>query len=199
MLKITNQNVLQAVLQYILTSIEANPAALDEFIVGGVDPRLLDLLRSSSAREFIELSKTKFSVGIEIDSVAILTALQKTDAIRNNEILSEYFIVHGASTELISEYFKYTEKEVQALRELLNTDEAKSAGRPKLPPLKERAEICDAWGKLQKTDPAVHAKHLLQQLHQTYPQYTINSLVLVLKEFDANALAAKRSPGAVAG
>jgi hypothetical protein len=199
MLKITNQNVLQAVLQYMITAIESNPADLDEFIVGGVDPRLLDLLRNSSAREFIELSNSNFSLGMEIDSVAILNAFQKTDAIRNNKILSEYFIVHGASTELITDYFKYTENEVRELRELLNTDEAKSAGRPKLPPIKERPEICDAWAKLQKTDPAVHAKHLLQQLHQSYPQYAIHSLVLVLKEFDVDALAVKRSPGAVAG
>jgi hypothetical protein len=199
MLEIINEHFTRQVLEHIVDIIENDTDGMDRMIKAGIDARMLDLMRQSKTGDLITVSRTQLRIEIRFDDAAISTSFMSLKAIREDKKLHEYFIIHGASVDLLSQYFRLPNNEIKRLRALLVPSDEICVGRPKMPHVELRSEICNEWATLEKADPSMHAKNRLHQLHQRYSSYPINSLENVLKEFDVDALKPKRLPDSSGG
>lgn len=183
-LALTDPTIKRLFLQHLIERMDDGPAALDELLRAGVDPQLLDLLRQRPARDFIAAAKIEqLVISVTFDSAAVIAAFGRLDAIKRDAELREYFVVHGAPPDLLSEFFKLSSEEIRHLRSLLMPG-GTQPGRPKLPPVPQRQRIHDDWSRLTKEQPEAALRERLYQLHRLHSEWTIHSLWCTLHEFE---------------
>lgn len=150
----------------------------------GCDAELIDSLRRRSSRDLLDLSAKLRCLRISFSPAELRQNLDGIDRQRREDALCEYFVKNGASQPLLTKLFSRSASEVRKLREVLVG--GGNVGRTRLPrDLQVRDEIHRAWYQISKYGP--HANSLrdgLYQLHQQFPEYSIDSLYSTVREFE---------------
>ena len=183
-MQILEPHIVRLVLEHLVERMEEGPHGLDELLREGIDPQLLELLRNGAARDFIQVAKHhQVSVGVTLDSAAVLRAFGRLDAIKADLKLREYFVINGASPDMLAELFKLTADEVRHLRALLMPG-GTTPGRPRLPPVSERPSICDEWARIARQRPGAALRERIYALHQRFNTHSIVALWSAVNEFE---------------
>lgn len=177
-----NQQLNFLVLSEVIRLIEtAN--GLDQLLNMGCDAELIDQLRNRSARDLLSLSDRSSGFTVNFHPKELLTHLNGIDRQRRDDEMCEYFVIHGASRQLLCKLFKRTAEEVRRMREMLVG--RGSVGRTGLPKsLKVRDQIHHAWHSIITDSPEQSLRFWLYELHQQFPSYSIETLYSTLKEFE---------------
>ncbi|WP_287919369.1 STY4526/YPO1902 family pathogenicity island replication protein [Comamonas sp.] len=177
-----NQQLNFLVLSEVIRLIETE-VGLDQLLRMGCDAELIDQLRHRTTRDLINLSSRSSGFVVNFYPRELLTHLNGIDRQRRDDEMCEYFVIHGASRQLLCKLFKRTGDEIRRLREILVG--RGSVGRTVLPKSHHvRDEIHRTWDSIQKASPDQSFRVWLYELHQKYPNYSIETLYSTLKEFE---------------
>ena len=183
-LLVNDDSFVSAALQIVVKLIDTE-SGLDELLHQGCSASLLDDLRNRKARDLVEVASRLRSVQIVVSPTEIQGELHRLDRVREDQSLFEYFVQHGASRQMICDLWKRTHEEVASMRKALLPGGSASAGRtplPKSPAVREAIHI--AWDAINKADPGASQRQKLYQLHQRFAEYSIDTLVSTLDEFE---------------
>lgn len=173
-----------AALQLVVKLIDTEEG-LDQLLQQGCSASLLDDLRQRKARDLVEVAGRLRTMRILLSAAEIQGELHRLDRLREDQELFEYFVIHGASRNMICELWKRTHDEVASMRKSLLPSGGASPGRTPLPKNPEvRATIQQAWNEMEKAQPEASHRSRLHQLHQMFPDYSIDTLVSTLNEFE---------------
>lgn len=158
---------------------------LDTLLECGVWPEVLDSLRQRTARDLLQISTMDIKLCFTIDSAGVQDAITRLDAVRRDNELKEYFVIAGASPDVMAKLFKLTADQIRVLRDVLCTNDRPTGGRPRLPEIRVREQIHHSWCQLAQDQPEASLRERLYQMHQQHRDMPINSLWAVLNEFDS--------------
>lgn len=184
MLTITDPTIKRMILEHMLEQF-CSGDKLDTLRAGGVDPQLVNLLQTRATGDLVRAARMdQLVIGAHVDSTSAIRCFDRLDLIQRDVQLRDYFVVHGASTEMLAELFKLSIQEIRRLRQRL-TSSRLPPGRVQLPAKTARQPIHESWALLQKSHPALRER--IYRLHQLHSQYPINVLWATVHEFDAPA------------
>lgn len=142
-------------------------------------------LGALSSAELVKLSEmTEPRVAIQIDAGSLEHGLRQVDYLNKRSRQLEYFIRHGATSNMLTKLFKISSADVTLKRRLFKGT-ASSLRRPSMPPHAVREKIQNRWYEIRKgkeREP-VRAEDY-EELHKDYPQHTFATLWAVVHEFD---------------
>lgn len=156
---------------------------LDQLLTMGCDAELIDQLRHRSTRDLIDVASRMRGLSISFSPRELLQQLGGVDRQRRDDELCEYFVIHGASRQLLKKLFKRSEDEIRRLRDFLIGQS--SSGRTGMPKdLNVRDEIHKAWHSITTNPQEESLRNWLYELHKQFPNFTIDTLYSTVKEFD---------------
>jgi hypothetical protein len=151
----------------------------------GFTEKQLDELRALSSDELVRLSElTEPRVAIQIDAGSLEHGLRQVDYLTKRSRQLEYFIRHGATSNMLTKLFRISSADV-TLRRRLFAGTASSLRRPAMPPHPVREKIQARWFEIRKgkeREP-VRAEDY-EELHADFSQHTFATLWAVVHEFD---------------
>lgn len=155
---------------------------IDELLKQGLDPVLLEDLRNRPLRDYVRAAQfSSLELVVEMDEANLRYVFMHAEDERHDRTLKEYFVKHGASSEMLNRLFKMNREEVQALRDLY-LGETKT-GRHPMPSQFEREEIHREWDSIIKKGQGQPTRESLHQLHTKFSQHSISALWQVINEF----------------
>ncbi|WP_082848131.1 STY4526/YPO1902 family pathogenicity island replication protein [Delftia sp. GW456-R20] len=159
-------------------------AGLDQLLLLGLTPELIDTLRTRQTRDLMDLASRMRSIRITLAVNEIAGHLDGIDRQRRDDEMCEYFVRNGATRSLVTRLFKRSSDEVRRLRDLLG---GASVGRTKLP---KEHDVVDhihiVWHEIRRNaGPAENLRDWLFALHQKFPDYSIDSLHTCVKEYES--------------
>jgi len=110
--------------------------------------------------------------------------LRQVDYLNKRSRQLEYFIVNGATSNMLSKLFKISSADVTLKRRLFSGT-ASSLRRPAMPPHPMREKITNRWFEIRKgkeSEPLRADDY--ETLHREFSQYTFATLWAVVHEFD---------------
>jgi hypothetical protein len=181
MLAVNDPTLKRLLLELIVEKLDTN--GMDELLQAGFEPDFLDVMRHRPARDLIQVANTaQLEINVSLVPQKLASLLTKLDMVRRDTALREYFIRHGASSELACTLFKISVDEYRRLRDLL-VEGAVPSGRARMPATKIRDEIHVAWHNLERRQPDTSTREKLYQLHKAFPAFSISALHTTLNEF----------------
>jgi len=155
----------------------------------GVENEVLERLGRLSAADLHRLAAMRepmFAVSVDADRLkAGLRALALTNEARAQET---YFLRHGASWTMMKRLFKVRHKlTLQRRREL---GLRRPPGRLPLPDPATRERIWKAWAAIGDTNPRTR----YYQLHQAFPDLSLEVLETVVSEFESDSCVMPANP-----
>ena len=81
---------------------QMDQGGLDQLLESGVWPEVLDSLRQRTARDLLQVSIMDIKLGFNVDSAGVMEAFTRLDAVRRDNELKEYFVIAGASPEVMA-------------------------------------------------------------------------------------------------
>lgn len=155
----------------------------------GIENELLERLGRLSAADLHRLAAMRepmFAVSVDADRLkAGLRALALTNEARAQEA---YFLRHGASWTMMKRLFKVRHKlTLQRRREL---GVRRPAGRLSLPNPATRERIWKAWAAIGDPNPRTR----YYQLHQAFPDLSLEVLETVVSEFERDSCVMPANP-----
>lgn len=181
MLAVNDPTLKRLLLELIVEKIDSD--GMDELLKSGFTPDFLDAMRHRPARDLIQIANTsQLQIQVSLAPQIITNLLTRLDMVRRDTTLREYFVRHGASSELVCTLFKLSVDEFRRLRDLL-FDGVVPSGRARLPATKVRDQIHVTWRNLEREMPNASTRELIYRLHKAYPDYTISALHMTLNEF----------------
>ena len=151
----------------------------------GFTEKQVEELRSLSSEELVKLSEmTEPRVAIEIDAGSLEHGLRQVDYLNKRSRQLEYFIIHGATSNMLTKLFRISSADVTLKRRLFSGTSS-SLRRPSMPPHPMREKIQKRWYEIRKgkeREP-IRAEDY-EELHADYPQQTFATLWAVVHEFD---------------
>jgi len=151
----------------------------------GFTERQLEELRSLSSEELVQLSEmTEPRVAIEIDAGSLEHGLRQVDYLNKRSRQLEYFIRHGATSNMLTKLFRISSADVTLKRRLF-AGTSPLLRRPAMPPHAVREQIQKRWFEIRKgkeSEP-IRAEDY-QELHEDFPRHTFATLWAVVHEFD---------------
>jgi hypothetical protein len=151
----------------------------------GFTERQVEELQSLSSAELVRLSEmTEPRVAIQIDAGSLEHGLRQVDYLARRSRQLEYFIVNGATSNMLSKLFKISSADVTLKRRLFSGT-ASALRRPAMPPHPMRERITNRWYEIRKgkeSEPLRADDYEL--LHREFSQYTFATLWAVVHEFD---------------
>jgi hypothetical protein len=185
-----------AALQFVVKLIDTEEG-LDLLLRQGCSANLLDDLRQRKARDLVEVAGRLRTMHILLSAKEIEGELHRLDRIREDQEMYEYFILNGASRNMICEMWKRTHDEVASMRKALLPGGGAAPGRSPMPKdTSVRESIHQAWAVIRKQEPKGSRRQHLYRLHQQFQTYTIDTLVCVLDEFKESSRQRSRRPSA---
>ena len=142
-------------------------------------------LQALSSSELVQLSAmAEPRVAIEIDAGSLEHGLRQVDYLNKRSKQLEYFIRHGATSNMLTKLFRISSADVTLKRRLF-AGTSPLLRRPAMPPHAVRERITNRWFEIRKGkhDEPVRAEDY-ELLHQDYPQHTFATLWAVVHEFD---------------
>ncbi|GKS96788.1 STY4526/YPO1902 family pathogenicity island replication protein [Acidovorax sp. SUPP2825] len=193
MLAITNPMLKRMLLEHLVEHMDQG--GFDALLTAGFTPEFLDSLRHRPARDLINIAQTELDIRVALPQRAIAACLQRLDWQRRDAHLREYFIRHGASRQMVCQFFKLTADEFRDLRELLVPDGVPS-GRPSMPSERLRDEIHRVWHEMERSGEHPTLRERIYALHQRFPDLRIQALHATVTEFDEDVATVGGSVGA---
>jgi hypothetical protein len=181
---LSDASLINAVLLSVVKMIDSDEG-FRALLKGCCDTNVLEELRHRKARDLVEVSSRLRTLAISFSADEFLHELRKVDLQRRDQAMYEYFVRHGASRTMICDLWKKTSDEVAAMRRALLPEGALGPGRRAMPKVHAvREAIHEAWAEIEKTLPQESHRQRLYQLHQRFPDYSIDTLVSTLNEFE---------------
>jgi len=151
----------------------------------GLDGRQLEELRSLSTDDLVRLSELPSPrVAIEIDAGSFEHGLRQVGYLAKRSRQIEYFVRHGATSNMLSKLFKISSADVTLKRRLL-AGAPSSLRRPAMPPHAVREKIVERWYEIRKgKDREPVRAEDFEALHHAFPTHTFATLWAVVHEFD---------------
>jgi hypothetical protein len=142
-------------------------------------------LQALSSAELVKLSEmTEPRVAIEIDAGSLEHGLRQVDYLSKRSKQLEFFIRHGATSNMLTKLFRISSADVTLKRRLF-AGTSPLLRRPSMPPHPIRERIQARWFEIRKGKEAepVRAEDY-EELHQDFSQHTFATLWAVVHEFD---------------
>lgn len=179
MIAITDNHTKRLVLEDLLLRMETGE--VNTLLEAGVSPELLDALRNRTIRDLIGVSQmTDASVYMHVDASSFLSCFQRLDAMKRSKQLQEYFVMQGATPDLLQSLFKLALSQIRTLRATLRPGTPIS-GRPAMPHTKERDEIHRAWVEIGTQEKDIREQYYA--LHQRFSHHSMACLWATINEF----------------
>jgi len=151
----------------------------------GFTDKQVEELQALSSAELVKLAEmTEPRVAIQIDAGSLEHGLRQVDYLTKRSRQLEYFVVNGATSNMLSKLFKISSADVTLKRRLFSGT-ASSLRRPAMPPHPVRERITNRWFEIRKgkeSEPLRADEY--EMLHREFPQYTFATLWAVVHEFD---------------
>jgi len=151
----------------------------------GFTQRQLEELTSLTSAELVRLSEMpEPRVAIQIDAGSLEHGLRQVDYLNKRSRQLEFFIRHGATSNMLTKLFHISSADVTLKRRLFSGTSS-SLRRPAMPPHAVREEIQRRWFGIRKgkeREP-VRAEDY-EALHADFPLHTFATLWAVVHEFD---------------
>ena len=151
----------------------------------GFTERQVEELRSLSTAELVKLSEmTEPRVAVQIDAGSLEHGLRQVDYLNKRSRQLEHFIVHGATSNMLTKLFRISSADVTLKRRLFSGTSS-TLRRPAMPTHAVREKIQQRWFEVRKgkeREP-VRAEDY-EALHDDFPQHTFATLWAVVHEFD---------------
>ena len=151
----------------------------------GFSDQQVEELSTLSSAELVRLSEmTEPRVAIQIDAGSLEHGLRQVDYLTKRSRQLEYFIRHGATSNMLTKLFRISSADV-TLRRRLFAGTASALRRPAMPPHPVREKIQARWFEIRKgkeREP-VRAEDY-EELHADFSQHTFATLWAVVHEFD---------------
>src|SRR5256714_2324167 len=137
----------------------------------------VDELRALSTAELVKLSEmTEPRVAVEIDAGSLEHGLRQVDYLNKRSRQLEYFIRHGATSNMLTKLFRISSADVTLKRRLFSGTSS-LLRRPAMPPHPVRELIQQRWFAIRKgkeREP-IRAEDY-EALHRDHPQHTFATL-----------------------
>ena len=151
---------------------------------GFTEQQIADL-QSLSSSELVQLSEmTEPRVAIQIDAGSLEHGLRQVDYLNKRSRQLEFFIRHGATSNMLTKLFRISSADVTLKRRLF-AGTSPLLRRPAMPPHAVREKIQQRWFEVRKgkeREP-VRAEDY-EELHADFPAHTFATLWAVVHEFD---------------
>ncbi len=151
----------------------------------GFTEKQVEELASMSSAELVKLSEmTEPRVAIAIDAGSLEHGLRQVDYLSKRSRQLEYFIRHGATSNMLSKLFRISSADVTLKRRLFAGTNS-LLRRPAMPSHAIREKIQNRWFEIRKgkeREPMRAEDY--EELHADYPQHTFATLWAVVHEFD---------------
>jgi len=142
-------------------------------------------LRSLSTAELVKLSEmTEPRVAVQIDAGSLEHGLRQVNYLNKRSRQLEFFIRHGATSNMLSKLFRISSADVTLKRRLFSGTSS-TLRRPAMPPHAVREQIQCRWFEIRKgkeREP-IRAEDY-EELHADFPRHTFATLWAVVHEFD---------------
>jgi hypothetical protein len=151
----------------------------------GFTERQVEELKALSTVELVKLSEmTEPRVAVQIDAGSLEHGLRQVDYLNKRSRQLEFFIRHGATSNMLTKLFRISSADVTLKRRLF-AGTSSNLRRPAMPPHAVREAIQQRWFAIRKgkeREP-VRAEDY-EELHADFPQHTFATLWAVVHEFD---------------
>jgi hypothetical protein len=172
--------VLAQLIRELRQETEPKPAAPE-----GFTEKQMDELRGLSSEELVQLSEmTEPRVAIEIDAGSLEHGLRQVDYLNKRSKQLEYFIRHGATSNMLTKLFRISSADVTLKRRLF-AGTSSLLRRPAMPSHAVREQIQKRYFEIRKgkeSEP-IRAEDY-KELHDDFPRHTFATLWAVVHEFD---------------
>ena len=151
----------------------------------GFSPAQAEELVALSTAELVKLSEmTEPRVAVQIDVGSLEHGLRQVDYLTKRSRQLEYFIVNGATSNMLTKLFRISSADVTLKRRLFSGT-ASSLRRPAMPPHATREKIQARWFEIRKgKEREPERAEDYEELHADFGQYTFATLWAVVHEFD---------------
>jgi len=151
----------------------------------GFSEQQIEQLQALSSAELVQLSAmAEPRVAIQIDAGSLEHGLRQVDYLNKRSKQLEYFIRHGATSNMLTKLFKISSADVTLKRRLF-AGTSPLLRRPAMPPHGVREQIQQRWHEIRrdkKGEPERAEDY--EALHHDHPQHTFATLWAVVHEFD---------------
>jgi len=151
----------------------------------GFTERQAEELAALSSAELVKLSEmTEPRVAVQIDMGSLEHGLRQVDYLNKRSRQLEFFITHGATSNMLTKLFRISSADVTLKRRLFSGTSS-SLRRPAMPSHGVRERIQQRWFEIRKgkEQEPVRAEDY-EELHEDYPMHTFATLWAVVHEFD---------------
>jgi Protein of unknown function (DUF2857) len=151
----------------------------------GLSVAQIEGLRTLSSEELVQLSEmTDPRVAIEIDAGSLEHGLRQVGYLNKRSRQLEYFIRHGATSNMLTKLFRISSADVTLKRRLF-AGTSSLLRRPAMPPHAVRERIQQRWYEVRKgkQEEPVRAEDY-EELHRDFSAHTFATLWAVVHEFD---------------
>ena len=181
MFVIKDQQLRLLVLAHLIREIKASESDLP----GGLTPQQIIELQALTSAELVKLSEMADPrVAIQIDAGSLEHGLRQVDYLGKRSRQLEYFIRHGATSNMLTKLFRISSADVTLKRRLFHGT-ASSLRRPSMPPHPVRELIQERWFEIRKgKEREPERAEDYEELHQHFPLLTFATLYAVVHEFD---------------
>ena len=142
-------------------------------------------LRGLTSDELVRLAEMPDpKVAISIDAGSFEHGLRQVDYLGKRSRQLEFFIRHGATSNMLTKLFRISSADVTLKRRLF-TGTASSLRRPSMPPHAVREQIQKRWFEVrQGKEREPERAEDYEELHAGFPSQTFATLYAVVHEFD---------------
>ena len=151
----------------------------------GFTEQQLTELKALSSEELVQLSEmTEPRVAVQIDAGSLEHGLRQVDYLNKRSRQLEFFIRHGATSNMLTKLFRISSADVTLKRRLF-AGTSPLLRRPAMPPHPVRERIQGRWFEIRKgkeREPLRAEDYEL--LHADFAKHTYATLWAVVHEFD---------------
>jgi len=184
MIVIRDQQLRLMVLAHLIRELQKSAREHGPVPEGFTEQQVEELQKLSSA-ELVKLSEmAEPRVAIQIDAGSLEHGLRQVDYLTKRSKQLEHFIVHGATSNMLTKLFKISSADVTLKRRLF-AGTCSSLRRPAMPPHAMREQIQKRWFEIRKgkREEPERAEDY-EALHADFPAHTFATLYAVVHEFD---------------
>ena len=142
-------------------------------------------LQALTSAELMKLSEmTEPRVAIQIVAGSLEHGLRQVDYLGKRSRQLEFFIRHGATSNMLTKLFRISSADVTLKRRLFHGTSS-NLRRPSMPPHPVRELIQKGWFEIRKgKEREPERAEDYEELHQLFPLQTFATLYAVVHEFD---------------
>ena len=150
--------------------------------ISGLQDGQLSLLAAMPASELRKLASMKaISFTVTVDGKALSQGVDAVMRSQHLRGLTDYFVLHGASCQLMHRLFRMSRKMTHRRR--IELDARRAPGRQSLPDFRTREQICIEWTCL--SGEILRMRYY--RLHQKFPDFSLAALDATVHEKEIEA------------